>query len=71
MDYYPKCFDSLEQYMLWKNVARNAYPGASGICADCTPEYKEKMIKANRCARPLTYFIRIDGELVGKCKWRE
>jgi len=66
---YPACFDSFEQFRLWKEAARAASPGGSYICSDCTPKYKEDMIKQKRCAKPLTRFIRVEGELVGKAKW--
>lgn len=71
MSNYPKCFDSHEQFVLWRQAARHASPGQSFICADCLPEYQAKMIKQKRCVKPLTYFIRQDGELVGKAKWNE
>jgi hypothetical protein len=29
------------------------------------------MIKDQRCAKPMARFIREDGEMVGKAKWRE
>jgi hypothetical protein len=29
------------------------------------------MIKENRCAKPMARFIKEDGEMVGKAKWRE
>jgi len=65
----PACFDSMEQFKLWQEAARAAYPGASFICSDCTPEYRDRMVKQNRCAKPLTRFIRVEGELVGKANW--
>jgi hypothetical protein len=68
---HPLCFDSLAQYNLWKAAARQSNPGGSHICADCTPEYQAKMIKDQRCEKPLARFIREDGEMVGKAKWRE
>lgn len=69
MNNYPKCFDSYEQFVLWRQAARHSNPGQSYICADCLPDYKNKMINEKRCAKPLAYFIRLDGELVGKAKW--
>jgi hypothetical protein len=69
MNNYPKCFDSQEQYILWRQAARQSSPGQSHICTDCTPEYQKKMVSDKRCAKPLAYFIRLDGELVGKAKW--
>lgn len=69
MNEYPACFDSYEQFRLWKEAARAAYPGASYICSDCTQEYRDRMISERRCAKPLTRFIRVDGEMVGKANW--
>ena len=69
MSNYPACFDSQEQFVLWRNAARQVSPGQSYICADCLPEYRDKMVQQKRCAKPLTYFIRLDGELVGKARW--
>lgn len=67
----PACFDSDEQFKLWRSAARIAHPGGSWICSDCTPEYHAKMVAAHRCEKPLARFIVVDGELVGKAKWRE
>jgi hypothetical protein len=69
MSNYPKCFDSLAQFKLWKEAAKHASTGQSYICADCLPEYQNKMILQKRCAKPLAHFIKVDGELVGKAKW--
>lgn len=69
MSNYPACFDSFEQFKLWREAARHASPGQSYICADCLPDYQKRMIAEKRCAKPLAHFIRVDGELVGKAKW--
>jgi hypothetical protein len=69
MKNYPKCFDSQEQFKLWVEACRQVSAGNSFICTDCLPEYQAKMIVEKRCSKPLTYFIRQDGELVGKTKW--
>lgn len=67
----PACFNSDEEFKSWRSAARIAHPGASWICADCTPEYHQKMVAEHRCEKPLARFILLDGELVGKAKWRE
>ena len=67
----PMCFDSDEQFKLWRSAAKIAHPGGSWVCSDCTPEYQAKMIKEYRCEKPLARFIREDGEMVGKAKWKE
>ena len=67
----PACFDSEEQFKLWRLAAKISHPGGSWICSDCTPTYQAKMIKEHRCEKPLARFIREDGEVVGKAKWRE
>jgi len=69
MSNYPKCFDSQEQFKMWREASKQVSPGNSYICADCLPEYQKQMIIEKRCAKPLAYFIKVDGELVGKAKW--
>lgn len=44
----PACFDSHAQYEDWLKFAVIANEGVC-ICADCTPEYRERMQAANRC----------------------
>jgi len=62
----PKCFSSREQYSLWVNAARLNSPGASGYCADCTPEYQREMIEQCRCECPdTTFHIDEDGFVAG------
>lgn len=67
----PMCFDSDEQFKLWRSAAKISHPGGSWICSDCTPEYHARMVKEYRCEQPLTRFIKEEGEMVGKAKWRE
>lgn len=71
MSSYPRCFDSQEQFKLWVEAARQVSAGNSFICTDCLPEYQKQMVIEKRCCKPLAYFIRVDGELVGKAKWSE
>lgn len=52
----PVCFDSRRQYALWLEAARRRPPGGSVYCADCTPEYQQRMVAQGRCAHPRTTF---------------
>jgi hypothetical protein len=65
----PKCFDSRKQWEAWRDKAiiNAANDLTNGLyCADCTPEYQQKMIVAGRCAHPLVLFKKDeDGFLVG------
>lgn len=58
MNTYPLCFESSEQYQLWKQAARQYSDdlSLSGYCVDCTPDYQGKMIRAGRCEFPATTF---------------
>lgn len=53
----PACFDSLEQWELWKAYNGLLSERAPSICADCLPEYRDKMIDAGRCESPMTVFV--------------
>jgi hypothetical protein len=44
----PDCFESDQQYYLWRADAYRANEPAL-ICEDCTDEYKSKMKKQGRC----------------------
>lgn len=52
----PVCFDSGRQYALWREAALRRPPGSSTYCADCTPEYQQRMVGQGRCAHPRTTF---------------
>lgn len=47
-NWVPACFESQEQIESWRksNVPTKS---AAVICEDCTPEYRDKMLKAGRC----------------------
>lgn len=45
---YPECFDDMSQYRGWRQTALLANEAVSP-CADCTPEYRERM--EHRCKR--------------------
>lgn len=53
----PRCFDSDQQWNDWREVAA----GVSGPCADCTPEYRDRMLAERRCSRPEVVFMREAG----------
>ena len=62
---YPLCFSSKKQYDVWRDLARMSRPH-SGICTDCTPEYKFEMQKQGRCEYPEVVFkVSGDGDLEG------
>lgn len=62
----PRCFESEDQWdefqMLWALSNRGTKPN---MCHDCTPEWRNQMIRADRCAHPETVFVMNDGEVVG------
>lgn len=61
--YIPQCTTQAE-YRRWK--ASGAY-AAYNFCTDCTPEYKEKMLKEGRCERPdIVFRTDRDGFLYGR-----
>jgi hypothetical protein len=64
----PSCFDSRDQYDLWREMAR-ILPPAPGhsYCEDCTSKYQSEMIVAGRCQYPGTIFQKTEeGELYGQ-----
>lgn len=50
----PRCFTSVEQWLSWFEVKSDA----RSPCVDCTPAFKARMVKARRCDRPETLFVR-------------
>lgn len=49
---FPACFESQEQYNQWIEAARSAkacMPYIMQACADCTPEFKQRMEACGRC----------------------
>ena len=64
---YPPCFESADQFTDWKKFARaSAFDSAASVCADCTPEYKDRMMKEDRCSEPRVTFVMFHGELIGE-----
>jgi len=63
----PLCFDTMKDFKSWVAAARASHPHpAHSYCEDCTQEYKDRMIIANRCGHPQTIFRRFHGEVVGR-----
>ena len=59
----PKCFESDDAWRAWR---RRAGPGVN-YCADCTQEFKARMMRHGRCQWPAVRFVRgKDGETIGK-----
>ena len=57
-----------ETYLLWRESARRVIPHY-GFCADCTPEYQQRMIVEKKCEHPETLFeIDSDGFIGGTLK---
>jgi hypothetical protein len=53
----PQCFDSEDQYKQWGSLASLSGLSKRKICADCTPDYRDRMTGAGRCANPQTVFV--------------
>lgn len=66
----PKCFHNSMEFASWATMA--AFTGGcyeSGFCTDCTPEYKAKMLAANRCEHPeIRFCLDQDGFIQGTAK---
>ena len=59
-DRVPSCFESKQQYqeyMYWKRLSLETHLHR-GVCADCTPEFKERMLSEGRCDHPETVFVQ-------------
>ena len=64
---HPPCFDSQQQWDEWYRaaIATQAFRRFA-FCADCTPEFMGRMLKAKRCIRPDVHFrLTSDLELEG------
>lgn len=46
--WFPECFDSLRDYLLWKEASRSTH----GYCNDCETAYRAEMTEKGRC-RPV------------------
>ena len=69
----PKCFDThakWQEYVAACMVSRKDEAGYVNQCWDCTPEYKQAMMRKGACEHPETVFIRakrFKGEVIGVC----
>jgi hypothetical protein len=62
MDKHPACFRDRKQFVEWVKFARMAKPHPNhSYCEDCTPQYKELMLKQDRCAFPGVTFRNTEG----------
>jgi hypothetical protein len=59
----PACWTIPEHWPEWNrlNVLARDNPSKplDHFCTDCTPEFKERMVAAGRCAFPQVRFVRI------------
>ena len=62
----PRCFDSRKQWYRWRVIAISDVSSlnSSAYCADCTPEYQARMIRAGRCEHPGTVFAPDEDGLI-------
>lgn len=65
---HPACFESAEQYRDYIHLMRqSSNPKDTGVCMDCTPEFKTKMLEQGLCEHPETRFVlwrnKIEGEI--------
>ena len=62
----PACFDSPEQYGKYKVLAQLTATDGFTYCTDCTPDHRDAMKAARRCAYPGTTFAKNNGVIVGR-----
>lgn len=82
----PSCFDAhakWREYVAACIISRRDESGYINQCRDCTPEFKQAMMRSGACQHPETVFIRskrFKGEIIGVCidprikrtaKWEE
>lgn len=56
------CFPSAWHFEAWRRLAPRTIPP----CTDCSPAYRDAMVRQGRCRHPGVVFDLADGELVGK-----
>lgn len=44
-NWFPACFDSLRDYLMWKEASRSTH----GYCNDCSTAYRVEMQEQGRC----------------------
>ena len=63
---FPRCFDSLAQYELWRRSKNLSKKEQCSHCADCLPSYQLRMKKLGRCENPKQMFtFDEEGGVVG------
>lgn len=62
----PACFDSQKSWGIYKVLSQLTAINGHTYCTDCTPEHRDAMIAAGRCAFPGTTFARNNGVMVGR-----
>lgn len=65
---YPPCFDNLDQYKAWIELAKETFGEVveAAFCTDCTVKFKLRMMREDRCVYPDTFFVMTEeGEIVG------
>lgn len=55
-NFMPLCFNSREDWRLWRLHPRASKVNDSEYCSDCMPEYQRQMIVEGRCQHPGTTF---------------
>lgn len=55
---HPQCFDSLEQWEVYKDLWQKSQGGKVNFCLDCQPAYRDQMTAQGRCAHPETVFVK-------------
>lgn len=55
---HPACFESPDQYRDYIHLMRqSSNPKDTGVCLDCTPEFKTQMLEEGLCDHPETRFV--------------
>jgi hypothetical protein len=55
---HPACFESSDQYRDYIHLMRqSSNPKDTGVCMDCTPEFKTRMLEEGLCDHPETRFV--------------
>ena len=55
---HPACFESPDQYRDYIHLMRqSSNPKDTGVCMDCTPEFKTQMLEEGLCDHPETRFV--------------
>ena len=65
----PPCFESNEQWIEWQLLdSQLAGSANTPFCADCLPEFAERMREEGRCIYPLVRFYRVNGGWTGSLR---